>query len=302
MICPECQTEVAPGAKFCRKCGEQLPSAETLPDTRAGTGIPSPPVSTSAPTVAAPAIPYQKPVLDAFKTVAGQAVAPSKPPEAFKTVVAPAAPLPPPETFKTTVSPTLPKADDPAASSRPGTMPGGREQPAAVADSSGNRFVSVILILAVLGFLAGLTIFFGIYVFGEKPPSATARVGVELLDDAINHIELCSFWMPPNEPNPFDNRNIANAFPAGVRAVALRLSGQLPTNSDCRIIWRRVESPVPLMAQAVPALGENQPVIRLLYQPDGQPLPTGAYVAEVQDGDRPLARAYFTVGLSTRPQ
>jgi hypothetical protein len=31
------------------------------------------------------------------------------------------------------------------------------------------------------------------------------------------------------------------------------------------------------------------------------PLSSGAYLVEIQDGDRPLARAYFTIGLPAKP-
>lgn len=300
MICPECQTEAAPGAKFCRNCGEQLPDATTTATVE--TAAQTPP-SASAQTVASPIVAPPKPTPDALPTVVGQAVAPVKPPEAFKTVAATAVPPPkPPESFKTVVSPVVPKVTEAAGNSSPVAIYPPEDGNLSPDDRSGNRFIRIILILAALGFLAGLAMFLAVYVFGEKPKPATVRVGAESLDDSIKRIELCGFWTPPNELNTFAECAGGDAFPGGVRVVALRLTGKLKPDSDCRVIWRKVESPVPLMAQSVHAMTEEQPVVRSLYQPDGKPLPTGAYVAEVRDGERPLARAYFTIGMQDNPR
>ncbi len=286
--------------KFCRNCGEQLPdvgasSAETV----TGTALPPP---DSAHTVAGPAVAPPKPPPEALKTVVGQAVAPPKlPPEAFKTVVAQAV-APPPEAFKTKTGAAVPPSpgNAPSPPHQATRESAGLEDDADATDHSGNRFVYFILALALFGFIAGLAIFFAVYVFSEKPRPAPAviRTGAELLDASIQRIELCSFRTLPKEPSPFDPQTVANAFPSGIRAVAARISGQPRPDGDYRVVWRQVELPAPLMAQSIQSFAATQQATRLLYQPDGKPLATGAYVVEIQDGDRPLGRAYFTIGLA----
>lgn len=258
------------------------------------------------------------PSFSAGEHVVASLVSPLKPPEAFKTVVEQAVtPLAPPEAFKTVVSPTAPETTAPFFGTPPtvATPPAG-EQVETTDDSSGNRFVYAMLALAVLGFLAGLAMFLAVYVFGEKPnlhsPSSdatspapqTVRTETEILDASIKSIELCGFQTLPSELNPFDSQTIAKAFPAGVRLIAVRIRGKLQKagdgqTSDYQVIWRRAESPAPLMAQAIQSASENQPIIRLLYWQDGKPLPAGVYVVEVRDGDRLLARDYFTIGVTT---
>ncbi|MFQ3582073.1 zinc ribbon domain-containing protein [Chloracidobacterium validum] len=338
IICPECQTEAAPGMKFCRNCGEKLPENGTPSDSAAtviGTALPPPdsvqtvvnaavappkPPPDALKTVVGQAITPPNPSPDALKTVVGQAVMPPKPsPDALKTVVGQAVtpPKPSPDALKTVVGQAVtPPTPAPEAlkavggASAPSSL---GEAPQAVrptpestsvahgedsADRSGNRFVYFILVLAVLGFLAGLAIFLTVYVFGEKPnpvPAAT-KIGTEILDSSITRLELCSFRTLPNEPDSFDAQTVANTFPPGIRAVAVRVTGQPPVNGDYRIVWRRLESPAPLMAQSIQSFTDTQQAVRLLYQPDGKPLPAGNYAVEIQDSDRPLARAYFTIG------
>ncbi len=313
IVCPECQTEAAPGMKFCRNCGEKLPDPLSSAPTVAGTPLPPPdlaktvenPAATpSKPpeafkTVVGQAVTPPKPPREAFKTVVGQAVTPPKPPpEALKTVVGQAItpPKPPPEAFKTVVGTAIPTA----AQAPPATPVSTEQNP--VADS-GRRFVYLMLTLVALGFLAGLALFVAVYVFGEKPRPAAqaARTGTEILDASITRIELCSFRVLPTEPDTFDFQTTSSAFPSGIRAVAVRVSGRARPDGDYRVVWRRLEMAAPLMAQSIQSLTEKQQAIRLLYQPDGTPLPTGDYLVEIQDGDRPLARAYFTIGLPSNP-
>ncbi len=253
-----------------------------------------------AKTVESPAAVPPKPP-EAFKTVVGQAVIPPKPPEAFKTVAGPAVtpPKPSPDALKTVVGQAVPAATAPSQPTSPSPVDAGQE-PAA---DSGRRFVYLMLALVALGFLAGLALFFAVYVFGEKPRSAApaARTGTEFLDASITRIELCGFRVLPTEPDAFDFKAASSAFPAGIRAIAVRVSGRARPDGDYRVVWRRLETAAPLMAQSIQSLTENQQAVRLLYQPDGMPLPAGAYLVEVQDGDRPLARAYFTIGLPAKP-
>jgi len=297
IICPECQTEAAPGMKFCRNCGEKLPDPLSSAPTVAGTALP--PLD-QAGTVESPAVVPPKPP-EAFKTVVGQAVTPPKPPEAFKTVAGPAVtlPKPSPDALKTVGGQAVPAAPAPSQPTSPGPVDAGQE-PAA---DSGRRFVYLMLTLVALGFLAGLALFFAVYVFGEKPRPAVpaARTGTEFLDASITRIELCSFRVLPTEPDAFDFEAASNAFPAGIRAVAVRVSGRTRPDGDYRVVWRRLETAAPLMAQSIQSLTESQQAVRLLYQPDGMPLPSGTYLVEIQDGDRPLARAYFTIGLPAKP-
>ncbi|MGQ9897615.1 MAG: zinc-ribbon domain-containing protein, partial [Acidobacteriota bacterium] len=65
IICPECQTEAAPGMKFCRNCGEKLPDVFSSATTVGEIPLPSP---------------------DLMQTVESPVLTPPKPPEAFKTV------------------------------------------------------------------------------------------------------------------------------------------------------------------------------------------------------------------------
>lgn len=214
----------------------------------------------------------------------GQAVThPKAPPEAFKTVVG--------QAVSAEAARAQPTPSNPASETQETQSDGGR------------RFVYLMLALVAFGFLAGVVLFFAVYVFGEKPKSVplAARTDTELLDTSITRIELCSFRVLPTEPDAFDSQTTGSAFPAGIRVVAVRVSGRTRSDGDYRVVWRRLETAAPLMAQAFQSLTENQQAVRLLYQPDGMPLPAGAYVVEVQDGDRPLARAYFTIGLSAKP-
>ncbi len=288
--------------KFCRNCGEKLPDPLSSAPTVVGTAIPPPDL---ARTVESPAAIPPKPPPEAFKTVVGQAITPPKPPpEAFKTVVGQAITptKPPPDALKTVVSTAVPAA----AQAQP-TSPNPVPSPAAAepepAADSGRRFVYLMLTLVALGFLAGLAMFVAVYVFGEKPRPANqgARTGTEILDASITRMELCSFRVLPTEPDTFDFQTTSSAFPAGIRAVAVRVSGRTRPDGDYRVVWRRLETAAPLMAQSIQSLTENQQAVRLLYQPDGMPLPVGAYLVEIQDGDRPLARAYFTIGLPAKP-
>ncbi len=303
IVCPECQTEAAPGMKFCRNCGEKLPDPLASAPTVVGTALPPPDM---ARTVESPAAIPPSPPPEAFKTVVGQAVTPPKPPpETFKTVVGQAVtpPKPPPDALKTVMGTSVPAAAVQAQRTSPGpaaTEPEPAQEPGA---DSGRRFVYLMLALVALGFLAGLALFFAVYVFGEKPRPAApaARTGTEFLDASITRIELCSFRVLPTEPDAFDFQTASSAFPAGIRAVAVRVSGRTRPDGDYRVVWRRLETGAPLMAQSIQSLTESQQAIRLLYQPDGMPLSSGAYLVEIQDGDRPLARAYFTIGLPAKP-
>ncbi|MGQ9897614.1 MAG: hypothetical protein ACUVR8_08690, partial [Acidobacteriota bacterium] len=204
----------------------------------------------------------------------------------------------PPEAFKTVISTAVP-----AATAQSHSTPS-RPVAAETASDGGQRFVYLMLVLVAVGFLAGLALFFAVYVFGEKPTPAAlaARTDTELLDASITRLELCSFRVLPTEMDTFDAQMTNNAFPAGVRAIAIRISGgRTRPDGDYRVVWRRLETTALLMAQSIQSLAENRQVVRLLYQPDGASLPPGAYLAEVRDGDRPLARAYFTIGLPAKP-
>ncbi|QUV84484.1 zinc ribbon domain-containing protein [Chloracidobacterium aggregatum] len=320
IVCPECQTEAAPGMKFCRNCGEKLPDPLASAPTVVGTALPPPdlartvespaaippsPPPEAFKTVVGQAVTPPKPPPDAFKTVVGQAVTPPKPPpDALKTVVGQAVtpPKPPPDALKTVVGQAVPAAapSQPTSSGPAATEP---EPAQELAADSGRRFVYLMLTLVALGFLAGLALFVAVYVFGEKPTPATpaARTGTEFLDASITRIELCSFRVLPTEPDAFDFQAASSAFPAGIRAVAIRVSGRTRPDGDYRVVWRRLETAAPLMAQSIQSLTESQQAVRLLYQPDGMPLSSGAYLVEIQDGDRPLARAYFTIGLPAKP-
>lgn len=287
ITCPECQTEAAPGMKFCRNCGEKLP--EALPSVPIATGTTLPPPNQIS-TASSPSVPFQKPP-EAFKTVARQAITPPKPPGVFRTAVE----QPVPGLQNSTAAST--KATEVSL------QQGSSANELSKLPDAGNRFIYLMLALVALGFLAGVGLFLAVYVFGEKPKPAVsvARTDTELLDTSITRLELCSFRVLPTDPEAFDGQATTAAFPAGIRAVAIRVSGRTRPDGDYRLIWRRLETSLPLLAQSIQSLSETQQVVRLLYQPDGTPLPNGAYVAEVQDGERPLARAYFTIGLPANP-
>ena len=73
MFCPNCGTESRPGSKFCRKCGNALPTLSGSPDAEPTPSYQPPPV---APTAQTPEpeyrqeTPYQKPAIDYDQTPA----------------------------------------------------------------------------------------------------------------------------------------------------------------------------------------------------------------------------------------